>query len=186
MDAKNVTASKPKVGGAIHRAVLGTALPKDSAEKLNDAFKSLGHVSEDGMTNSNSPNTETVKAWGGEIVMAYQSDKPDTFKLTLIEGTNVEVLKTIYGDDNVNGTMETGISIKANRAEQVESSYVVDMILKKGAAKRIVIPCGRITEVGEIVYKDNATVAYPVTVMAFPDSEGNTHYEYIKGAAAAN
>ena len=28
MDAKNVTAAKPKVGGAVWRAPLGTALPR--------------------------------------------------------------------------------------------------------------------------------------------------------------
>ena len=30
MDAKNVTAAKPKVGGAVWRAPLGTALPTDA------------------------------------------------------------------------------------------------------------------------------------------------------------
>ena len=183
MDEKNVTASKPKVGGAIYRAEAGTALPKDTTSALGSGFKSLGHLSEDGLTNNNSPSTESVKAWGGETVLSYQNDKPDTFKMTMIEATNVDVLKTIYGENNVTGDLETGITVKANRTEHVESVYVVDMILKNGAAKRIVIPRGKITEVGEINYKDNAVIAYPSTILALPDSEGNTHYEYIKGAA---
>lgn len=40
-DAKNVSASKPKVGGAIFRAPLGTELPKDTETELNAAFKEL-------------------------------------------------------------------------------------------------------------------------------------------------
>ena len=34
MNAKNVTAAKPKVGGAVWRAPLGTTLPKDAKSDL--------------------------------------------------------------------------------------------------------------------------------------------------------
>ena len=44
MDAKNVTAAKPKVGGAVWRAPLGTALPTDAKTELDAAFKSLGYI----------------------------------------------------------------------------------------------------------------------------------------------
>ena len=33
-NAKNVTAAKPKVGGAVHRAPLGTPLPTDAKSEL--------------------------------------------------------------------------------------------------------------------------------------------------------
>ena len=44
-DAKNVTAAKPKVGGAVWRAPLGTTLPTDAKTALDKAFKSLGYIS---------------------------------------------------------------------------------------------------------------------------------------------
>ena len=40
-DAKLVTVSKPKVGGAVWRAPLGTTLPTDATTALDKAFKSL-------------------------------------------------------------------------------------------------------------------------------------------------
>lgn len=179
--AEQVSTGKPKTSGAVYRAPSGTALPTDASTELAAAYKELGFVSEDGVTNTNSPETEDVYAWGGTPVLTTQKEKSDEWKLTFIESLNEEVLKTVYGDDNVTVSGET-ITIKASTAQPTAAVYVIDMILRGGALKRVVIPAGTVAEIGDIVYKDDEAVGYELTIKAADDGTGNTHYEYIKKA----
>lgn len=178
----NVTTGKPSVSGAIWRAALGSTLPTDATTALDAAFKCLGYVSEDGLTNDNSPKSDTVKAWGGDTVLTPQTEKPDTFTYTLIEAINIDVLKSVYGDDNVSGTLTTGITVRANSDEQEASAYVIETLMKGGVLKRIVIPNATLSELGTITYKDDEAVGYGVTLTAMPGGftgDNDTHKEYI-------
>ena len=176
---KYVTSAKPKVGGSIYSAPIGTALPTDATTALNTAFKCLGYVSDDGVQNSDDRKTTDIKSWGGDIVNSVQTEKTDTFKYTLIEALNVDVLKEIYGDSNVTGNLDTGITVKSNSTELGEHVIVIEMVLRNNVLKRIVLPSAKVTDVGEIKYKDGDNVGYETTVTCFPDDNSNTHYEYI-------
>lgn len=178
-NTNNVTNGKPKVGGAIFTGPLESTLPKDARTEIDDVFKNLGYVSEDGIVNANSPNSEKVKAWGGDTVLVVSTEKPDTFNFKLIESINVDVLKTVYGEENVTGDLKTGITVKANAKMAEGNVYVIDMILKNKIFKRVVIPNGVVGDVDDIEYKDDDAVGYGITIEALPDEDGNNHYEYI-------
>lgn len=183
--ATNVSTGKPNKSGAIFFAPLGTTLPTDTDTSLAAAFTPLGYVSEDGLTNDNSPESDQLKAWGGDTVLNMQTDRPDSFGLTLIEVLNVNVLKAVYGDSNVTVDGSNNITVKATADDLGSGSWVIDMVMRGNRKKRIVIPNGTISELGTITYKDDEAVGYEITITDVPDSAGVYHYEYIKAASAS-
>ena len=179
-NASNVSTGKPKVAGAIYRAPLGTTLPTSASATLNGAFLELGYVSEDGVKNTNEPSTENIKAWGGAVVLVVQSEKPDTWSFKLIESLNPNVLEAVYGTANVTYNAVNGtIDVQAKPDQLADACYVIDVAMKGGALKRVVIPDGSLSGMAEVVYKDDEPVGYEITVTALPDTSGVTHYEYI-------
>lgn len=177
----NVSTGKPKIGGAVYRAPIGTTLPTDASTALSGAFVEMGYISDDGVVNSNSPSTEKIKAWGGQVVLIVSTEKPDTFQLTFIEALNSNVLETVYGVNNVTVDAVNGkISVKANADALEDYVYVIEQRLKGGALERIVIPQGELSALGDIVYKDDTAIGYQVTLDAMPNASGDNHYAYIQ------
>ena len=180
--ATNVSTGKPNKSGAIFFAPLGTALPTSADAEKDEAFKALGYVSEDGLTNDNSPESSQIKAWGGDTVLNIQTSKDDKFTFTLLEVLNESVLAFVNGSTNVTGDLSTGLTVTVNNKDVEEVAIVIDMLLRDNTAKRIVIPDCKISEFGDLTYSDNEAVGYELTVTCMPDSSGNTHYEYWQTA----
>lgn len=181
----NVSAAKPDTGGALSVGPTTATLPTATGTTLT-GFTNLGYISEDGFSNEATRDSEEIKAWGGDTVLQPQTGFTDTFKTTLIEVLSVDVLKEVYGASNVSGTLSAGIAVSVDSTELPERAWVCDMVMRNNTAKRVVIPKGKITEIGEVAYKDSEAVGYEITITAFPDSSGKTHYEYIKAASSSS
>lgn len=181
----NVTAANPALNGAIYVAPAGTTPPTSSSTSLDTStFKALGYISEDGVTNSNSPSATPIKAWGGDTVYVTNDGRPDDWKFKAIEYLNEEVLKLTWGDDNVTGALATGLTVKTNNKPLGEHVIVIDMVHRNGVLERVVIPKGTVTAVGDLVYQSTSVTAPDLTISAAPDSAGNSTYRYIKAAAS--
>jgi hypothetical protein len=177
--ASYVSTGKPKTGGAVYRAPLGSTLPTDHKAELDKAFICLGYVSDAGLTNNIARTYGSIKDWGGTTVATPQTEFADTFGLTLIESLNPDVLKTVHGSAAVTGDLDTGLTVNVSDTEPEAGAWVVDMITLGGYAKRIVIPEAKLTGLGEIAYTGTDAIGYQLTLTATPDSTGKTHTEYI-------
>ncbi|MBB4071626.1 phage tail protein [Canibacter oris] len=182
-NAANVSVGKPKAAGGIYFAPAGTTLPNDAKTALKSQFQGLGLVSEDGLTNSIEKDSSDIKDWSGQTVLKIVSGRTETFEHTFIE-TNEHVMKQVYGPANVSGDITNGLTVLHNDKELPTGVYVYEILLTGGRVKRIVIPNGQITEIGEVVYQSGEPIGYRVVITAYPDAAGNAAYEYIASLAS--
>lgn len=178
--ATNVTTGKPNISGAVYVAPIGTTLPTDATTALDNAFVCLGYVSEDGLENNNDMDVSAIKAWGGMIVYRSLNELDDNFVLTLIESENADVLKAVYGSNNVTVDASGNVTVAVKADDPEENVWVFELALRNSRAKRIVIADGAITAREAITYNDSDAVGYGITVSAYPDANGETHKEYLE------
>lgn len=184
-NASLVTTGKPVAAGAISVGEANKNVPTDATTALKAGIVKLGYVSEDGLTNEIETDTENIVAWGGDTVLTIKTSRTETFTWTFIQTLDADVLKEVFGPENITGTLESGLTVLHNSKDLPRRLYVFEMLMTGGYIKRIVVPNAQITEVGEIQYKDGDPVGYEVTLTCFPDAQGNTVTEYIAKPVAA-
>lgn len=175
-DTSAIHAGRPAVTGGVFTAPLGTTLPDDASTALEADFVGLGYVGEDGLSETNSRDSEQIREWGGKVVKVLQTDTENTYQLTLLQSGSPDVLKEVYGEDNVS-VVGSKTTITNDFSELPHKVWVFDMA-EGNSRRRIAIPDGQITEVGDITYARGEAVAFEVTVTAFPDASGVTHVKF--------
>jgi hypothetical protein len=179
-NAANVSTGKPKAAGAIFAAPRGTAIPTNATAALTSAFVNLGLISDEGLKNLPVSSVQEFKEWGGQTVYSSVASSSDKFSFELIEVLNEDVLKQVFGPSKV--TTGEGTMSAAKSGDDLPSYvWAIEVLLNGGVLKRIVIPSGKVTSVGEIAYKPGELIKYAIELAAAPDIVGNTHYEYFTG-----
>jgi hypothetical protein len=180
----NVLVPGPLVTGGVLVAPTGTALPVDEAAALNAAFTALGFITDDGVENADSIDTDVVRAWGGVIIATTQSSRTATFAFTMAEYFNADVNKLVWGDANVQTvapTASSGTKFKVSASAYARTpfkSFVFEMNGDGAAKSRIVVPRARVTDMENRTFVHTAVTGRGVTLTAFPDAAGNSYYEY--------
>jgi len=177
----NVFAAMPKATGALLRAPLGTALPASARTEIVATFVDQGFIGEDGFTQSEKRDTDKKKAFGGTTVKVVQNDYSVTVKFAFLESINADVLKSVYGEDNVQvGTSEdpNEIVVHKNKKQSPHATWVID-VYDGDALIRTCIADGQITEIDDIQKVHSDTIMYTVTMECFEDVNGDNVVEYI-------
>ena len=180
-NSANVGAAKPNASGAIWWAPAGTAAPTDATTKLADAFKGVGYVSEDGLTEKETRTYQKHKAWGGDTVASSQTEYSKSYTFKMLE-TNEATMKARYGVENVTAEDGEVSQVKRTAKELPEGVWVIEMVIA-GKIVRKVMPKCKIEEIGDITYNDGNLVAYEVTLGLLPDTNGDYEIDYYAEVA---
>lgn len=171
LDSSNVRVA---VTGAVSVAPVGSTAPTDGDTALAAAFKDLGYVSEDGITETRDRTSTTTRAWqNADIVRETVTEANLTFSLTLIE-TNADTVELYYGAaPDSDGSIVVVPSLTGGRR-----AFVFDVV-DGDEFIRIYVPQGEVTEVGDVVYSSGEPIGYEVTIRAYSDAtlvdaNGNT------------
>lgn len=149
------------VGATTAAAPTGTA-------GTTTGFLGLGYVGEDGVTEARDRSTDDLKAWqNSATVRTLITDASLKYTFVLIE-TKKETVELAYGTTVTQAAAEGNyVIVPTNTGGQ--KSFIVDVV--DGAnLKRIYIPQGEVTEVGETVYASGEAIGYEVTVTTYPNS----------------
>lgn len=170
----------PKIKGVIYRAPLGTAIPTDATADLDAAFKDLGGISDAGITNAQARDVKKIKDFAGDVIATPQSDYSETLEVEFVEATNLEVLRTVFGDSNVTFTAASAtsgaeITVDHNSETLPKSCYVTETVQGAGV-RRQVAPIGQPTKVGDVVQINTDIVKYKVTFECFKFVDGDTAF----------
>lgn len=187
-NTNNIVAGVPDVSGGlwVSDVIVDSAdYPTGSSNLYTDGFKPVGFVSEEGVTETNERSSEKKRAWGGDVVRVLQTEHNQNFSFTLIESGNPDVLKLVYGDENVVVEEDGSLTILQNSSVLPHKSFVIEM-LDGDTRIRKFIPDGQVTETGEITWVHSDIAQHAITLEAFVDVDGQKVYtHYVKDAGAA-
>jgi len=182
-DARKVRVGAGKVGGYLFSAALGTALPTDAREPLDDGFRGLGYVSNDGITRTVEVSTEDIQDMNLDIVRTINTDVSVQISSALLE-VNADLLVELYGEDNVTVTPASSsageqIAVKFTAEQLPRKSYVIELVDGDDLG-RFVIPEGQVITPGggELVFAKNQAIQHTLTVRAYRDASGDYFHHY--------
>ena len=179
-------APSPRVSGSILRGKLGTTLPTTSSDVLvggPTGFTDLGYASDAGLKQKEERTGTDVFVWGGDLVGTLQEKYSRTMTFTLMQFLNQDVLATAYGINNVSvipATSTEGQEIAVTMNPQLLDtvSWIFDGFYQDTLA-RIVIPIGRVTQIGDVDLTHKTYTTIECTLKAYPDLTKNHGYLYL-------
>lgn len=184
-NSDNVAFGAPNADGALSLAPYGTALPTDGTTALPSVWKCLGYVSDGGMTQSTKRTSSSVSAWGGDTVAERQTKFERNKSFELIECLNPNVLKMIYGDENVIVANNGNVSIQAKSNQLPYVAMVYELMPDEDHVIRKCVGRTKVTEVADVSYVDGDPIKFGITMKEFPDANGVYEYTYIAAIDAA-
>ena len=166
------------LGGAVFWAPKGTALPEEWDEPLNAAFKPTGILSEDGVEEELSVDSNKIKGWpAGQTVRVTNTSTEKTIKFTPLQDTPL-VAQLYYGTGAPTSDGGTGARIDIPEAVGLVEGSIVVVKVDGDTVKRRCCELVQVTERGSVTSNTEDAAGREITV----ESVG-VDYELTNAAA---
>jgi hypothetical protein len=162
--------------------VTGTPLPTDAVATPNAAFKDIGSLTDNGITDSTNQAWKDIFAWqGNALVASLPGAYTKTFKFAAQE-VNGQTLALAYPGSTLT-QQAWGVSIAEKPIVRDIRAWILHGISDSGKLQRIVIPQGQVSDHGDVVWSSQDLTVYEYTVKCFVDASGNVAYRYLYDAS---
>lgn len=163
----------------IYAGPVGTTGPTDLTTALNAAFDPVGLLDGDeGLTEGRATgDTTEIRAWGGALIKVTKGTHTRTFRAVLLEDNAITFGLVNPGSTSSTTTGVTTRVVKVPVAN--EKAFVIELSEGGDVTKRVHIPRGEITEIGDIVSGPDDPTAYDVTITVYSDSGGILYTEIV-------
>ncbi len=171
----NLLASEVRVGitGAVYKAPAATVKPADSTIALAVAYKGMGYVGEDGVTETHDDSVTTIKAWQNAVVVrSVRTESASTISFQLIQ-TRGGVLEAFHPGSTMTEPSPGDFELHVKPPGTDLCVWLFDVI---DGDKHIRIYCGNaeLTSRGAVVYSNGGDpIGYEFTVSCYPDANGD-------------
>lgn len=177
-NTSNVSVGKGAVGGYAYYAPYGTTLPTDNTTQLDEAFRNIGYINEDGVTFTDESDSESIPDMNGDSIVTTSGAITKTFTFFAAE-VKADTLKLQYGDANVTDATGT-VTVHDKGPNNGQYSVVFEFRLKDGRKERCIVPSATVSELGDLVYNYSELVGREITMAASLDATlGDYYVRYI-------
>lgn len=173
----DVTKVDVGANGVAYVGAVGSTAPTTATAAPAAAFKNLGFCSEDGLVEGQNLSFTEIKAWDGSTVRKIVNSAEKTFKLVCLE-SNGNVMGLHKGANSTIAYSSPTTTITNKTPGRDLRAFIVDVI-DGSVTRRFYIPNGEVTDRDDVTYSTAGAAQYGMTISAYPDSGGVTHYEFI-------
>jgi hypothetical protein len=172
-------------GPGIWMAPVGTSAPTDATTALAAEWSTLGYLSEDGVTLSQSTNSEDIYPWQGRSpVRTMITERNLSMEFSMFE-FNEQNLQLYFGMEQASqGTDDSwSLNVVSNAPAQIYS-FVID-VADLDVKVRYYIPRGSLSDAGDLEITDAGVMALPVTLKTLDSAGELMEIFYNKGTVVS-
>lgn len=175
------------INADVYVAPLGTTAPTDVATAWAAAWKVVGLLSEEGMTEAREDDSTDHYAWGSILIRTTRSKHKRSFVVAVLEdGLTVQGIVN-PGSTSVTSagpTPPAGTVTRTIRVPGVNIQAFGFQFADGTVTRRIAIPRGEVVEVGDVTYSDADLYMRELTINVLPASDGTLYTEITNDAQA--